>query len=243
MLFLDRDAAPGEEEQFDAYRRVLAAAEGRPVVIRTLDIGGDKTLHYLHLPKEENPVLGCRSVRIYPEFEPLFRTQIRALVRASAHGRLKVMLPMISTVDEARWVKQIIASEQARCAADGVAYDAAMTVGAMVEVPAAVFSLDALCQELDFFSIGSNDLLQYFMAADRANARVARFNDPLQPAFVRLLAQVVRISTPGTSRSACAARWAASAACCRCSAGFGLDEISVALPGASPGSRRNWRAW
>ena len=137
---------------------------------------------------------------------------------------------MISTVDEARWVKQIIASEQARCAADGVAYDAAMTVGAMVEVPAAVFSLDALCQELDFFSIGSNDLLQYFMAADRANARVARFNDPLQPAFVRLLAQVVRDIHARNKPVSLCGEMGGQRRLLPLLVGFGLDEISVALP-------------
>ena len=182
-LFLGRDSAPGEEEQFEVYRGVLAAAGARTAIIRTADIGGDKELKYLNMSAEENPFLGFRGVRIYPEYEALFRTQVRALVRASAHGRLKVMVPMLATMEEARWVKKIVASEQERCAAEGMAFDAAMPLGAMIEVPAAAFAAEALCQELDFFSIGSNDLLQYFMAVDRANAKVAGLYNPLQPAF------------------------------------------------------------
>ena len=122
MLFLDRPAPPDEPEQLESYRTVLAAADGRPVVIRTLDIGGDKPLAYLNLPAEDNPFLGQRGVRIYPEFENLFRTQIRASVRASAAGRLRVMIPMISTVEEARWVKRIVAEEQAKCRAEKIAF-------------------------------------------------------------------------------------------------------------------------
>jgi phosphoenolpyruvate-protein phosphotransferase len=230
MLFLDRDAAPGEEEQFECYRRVLAAADGRPVAIRTLDIGGDKPLEYLRLPKEENPFLGCRSIRIYPGFEALFRTQVRALIRASAHGRLKVMLPMVSTVEEARWVKGIIGEERARCQGEGVPFDAAMQMGAMVEVPAAVLSLEGLCRELDFFSIGSNDLLQYFMAADRANTRVARYNDPLQPAFLRFLAQAVREIRARNKPVSLCGEMGAQPRLLPLLVGLELDELSVALP-------------
>jgi fructose-specific PTS system IIA-like component len=191
MLFMDREDAPGENEQFEAYRRVLETAGERPVTIRTLDIGGDKPLEYLNQPVEDNPFLGYRAVRIYPEFETLFRAQVRALLRASAYGRLKVMLPMVTTVDEVRWAKKVVQEEQARCAAEGTAFDPAMPLGVMIEVPAAAFSLDALCAEADFFSIGSNDLLQYFTATDRTNARLAALYDPLQPSFLRLLKQIV----------------------------------------------------
>ncbi|HEX4350504.1 MAG TPA: phosphoenolpyruvate--protein phosphotransferase, partial [Verrucomicrobiae bacterium] len=187
MLFLDRKSPPDEAEQLATYREVLAAANGRPVVFRTLDVGADKKPGYLNLPEEENPFLGCRAVRIYREFESLFRTQIRALVRASGFGKLRVMIPMIATVDEARWVGQIIADEQKNCATANVKFDGAMPVGAMIEVPSAVFALEALAQEFDFFSVGSNDLLQYFMAADRMDSRLGALYDPLQPAFLRLL--------------------------------------------------------
>src|SRR5262245_19123465 len=174
MLFLDRDEAPSEVEQFEEYCTALIAARDRPVILRTLDIGGDKPLAYLNLPTEDNPFLGYRAVRIYPEFEPIFRTQVRALVRASAPGPLQVMIPMVSTLGEVRWAKRIIREEQERCARDGIAFNQKMPVGAMIEVPAAVFMINQLCQEVDFFSIGSNDLLQYFAGADRANPRVAK---------------------------------------------------------------------
>jgi fructose-specific PTS system IIA-like component len=230
MLFLDRESAPNEAEQFEEYRRVAEAAAGRAVAVRTLDIGGDKPLAYLNLPAEQNPFLGCRAVRLYPAFEALIRAQIRALVRASSHGRLKMMLPMVATVEEARWVKKVLREEQGRCAADGLPYDAAMPVGAMLEVPAAAFSLDALCAELDFFSIGSNDLLQYFMAVDRTNASVAALYNPLQPAFLRLLKQIVDgVHARGKQVSMCG-EMAGVARYLPLLAGLGLDAISVAGP-------------
>ena len=230
MLFLERAAAPTEEEQFEAYREVLAAAGGRPVVVRTLDIGGDKPLDYLKLPAEENPFLGYRAVRIYPEFETLFRTQIRALVRASALGRLLIMVPMIATVDEVRWCKTIIADEQSRCATAGVPYDRAMPVGGMIETPSAVFVLEELCGELDFFSIGSNDLLQYFMAVDRANPRVSALYNPLQPSFLRLLKQIVEVTGRLQKPLSLCGEMAAQRRLLPLLVGAGITKISVASP-------------
>lgn len=228
MLFLDRAAPPTEAEQFEAYRRVLQAAGNRPVIIRTLDIGGDKPLAYLNLPVEDNPFLGYRAVRIYPEYEALFRTQIRALVRASAHGNLKILLPMVTTPEEVRWARQVVREEQEQCRAAGLAGAARLPVGAMIEVPAAAFLLDELCREADFFSIGSNDLLQYFAGADRANPRLSKLFDPLQPAFLRLLHKIV-------SEARAAGKWIGL--CGEMGGqlqhlplllGLGLDEISVA---------------
>ncbi len=161
MLFIDRTEAPTEEDQFAQYRLALAEAGGRPVIIRTLDIGGDKPIPYLHLPREDNPFLGCRGVRVYPEFETLFREQVRALVRASAFGTLKVMVPMVARAEEAVWVRAVIRDEQARLAAAGVPHDPTMAIGAMIEVPSAALSVTALSRILDFFSVGTNDLLQY----------------------------------------------------------------------------------
>ena len=230
MLFLDRESPPDEAEQFAAYREVLTQAGGRTVIIRTLDSGGDKPLDYLHLPAEDNPFLGFRAVRIYPRFEELFRTQIRALLRASVHGKLKLLVPMIAMLDEVRWVKRIIAEEQVRCSAAGIPFAATMEVGAMIEVPAAAFIMDTLCHELDFFSIGTNDLLQYFTAADRANPNVAGLYNPLQPAFLRLLKLVVdEAHKHGKWIGLCGemgghARWLPLLA------GLGLDEISVPAP-------------
>ena len=230
MLFLDRKAPPDEAEQFDTYRRLLVAAGDRPVVIRTLDVGGDKKLNYLNLPAEENPFLGCRAVRLYPEFESLFRVQVRALIRASACGRLKVMVPMIATVNEARFIKRIIAEEQQKCAAEKIPFDPAMPVGAMIEVPAAAFALEPLCRELDFFSLGTNDLLQYFMAADRANARVASLYQPLQPAFLRLLKQVAATARAQDREISLCGEMGSNVRLLPLLVGLGLDKISAAIP-------------
>jgi multiphosphoryl transfer protein len=230
LLFLDRDAAPDEEEQRAAYGRVLAAAGGRPGIIRTLDIGGDKPLSYLNLPAEQNPFLGCRAVRIYPGCEPLFRTQVRALLRASVQGRLQVLVPMIATLTEARWVKRIFAEERARCVADGLSVADAVPLGAMIEVPAAVFGLEALAREMDFFSVGSNDLLQYFMAVDRTNARVARLFNPLEPAFLRLLQQAVEAAHAQGKWIGLCGELAGQVPCLPLLIGLGFDELSAASP-------------
>ncbi|RPJ60423.1 MAG: hypothetical protein EHM24_27210, partial [Acidobacteria bacterium] len=202
---------------------------------------------YLRLPREDNPFLGYRAVRLYPEFEPLFRRQVRALVRASAAalprrtsafdtreaeaGALWVMIPMVGTVEEARWVRAVIASEQAECERQGVPFDPRMRVGAMIEIPSAALMVDHLAGILDFFSIGSNDLLQYFAAADRANPRVAHLYEPLSPAFLRLLRLVV-------DHAHAAGRWvglcgemAGDPRALPLLLGLGLDEISLATPG------------
>ncbi len=230
MLFLDRVSAPDEAEQYDIYHRVIEAAGGRAVIIRTMDVGGDKPLGYLNLPPEQNPFLGYRAVRIYPEFEQLFRTQIRALVRASARGPLKILLPMIASVEEVRWAKKIIAEEQARCVAESNVFDPRMAVGAMVEVPSAALALNDLCPELDFFSIGSNDLLQYFMAVDRANPRVASLYNPLQPAFLRLLRQIVETAHAHKKWIGLCGEMGGQKSCLPLLVGLGLDELSVSAP-------------
>jgi fructose-specific PTS system IIA-like component len=230
MLFLDRKSPPDEVEQLAAYREVLASANGRPVVIRTLDVGGDKKLDYLNLPAEENPFLGCRAIRIYPEFEPLFRAQIRALVRASAFGKLSAMIPMISTVDEAKWIKKIIVEEQQKCAAQKIEFDPAMAVGAMIEVPSAAFALDALAKEFDFFSIGSNDLLQYFMAADRMNPRLGALYNPLQPAFLRLLKQIVDGAHAQHKEVSLCGEMGGQVRFLPLLLGLGLDKLSASAP-------------
>jgi multiphosphoryl transfer protein len=230
MLFLDRESAPDEAEQFEIYRRALEAAGDRAVIIRTLDAGGDKPLDYLNLPAEENPFLGCRGVRLYAKFEPLFRTQVRALVRASAGGKLKLLLPMIATVDEARQAKKIILEEQQKCAAKKIPFDPQMPVGAMIEVPSAAFIMEALCRELDFFSIGSNDLLQYFMAADRGNASVKALYNTLQPAFLRLLKQIVDAARQNKKWVGLCGEAGGNKKILPLVAGLELDEISVSAP-------------
>jgi fructose-specific PTS system IIA-like component len=228
MLFLGRPAAPSEEEQFAEYRRAVENAAGRPVIIRTLDVGGDKPLPYLPLPREDNPFLGCRAVRIYPEFESLFRTQVRALLRASAFGRLQVMIPMVARADEAAWVRHVVAGEQASLAAAGVAFDAGMPVGAMVEVPSAALMVEQLGRVLDFFSIGTNDLLQYFTAVDRNNPRLAALADPLEPSFIRLLGQVVAGARAAGRWVGLCGEMGGHARFLPLMVGLGLDEVSLA---------------
>ncbi|MGD8277650.1 MAG: phosphoenolpyruvate--protein phosphotransferase [Gemmatimonadota bacterium] len=230
MLFLDRATPPDETEQFEMYRQAAADAEGRRVIIRTLDVGGDKPVPWLRLARESNPYLGYRAVRIYPEYESLFRTQVRALVRASAFGRLQLMVPMIATAEEAKWVRRIVAEEQARCLADGIRFDASMPVGAMIEVPAAALEMEALGRELDFFSIGTNDLLQYFMAADRGNAAVAGLLDPFAPAFLRLLRMIVDDAHTADRWIGLCGEMGGDLRALPLLVGIGLDEISMAAP-------------
>lgn len=228
MLFLDRDEPPTEEEQFKEYCAALAAAGDRPVILRTLDIGGDKPLAYLNLPTEDNPFLGYRAVRIYPEFESIFRTQIRAMIRASGQGQLRLMIPMVTALDEICWAKKVIREEQQRCAKEGIAFDKTMPIGAMIEVPAAAFVIDQLCGEVDFFSIGSNDLLQYFAGADRANPRVAKLSDPLQPAFLRLLQKIVADAHAGGKHVGVCGEMGGQTRSLPLLVGLGLDAISAA---------------
>jgi fructose-specific PTS system IIA-like component len=230
MLFVDRDEPPSEEEQFDQYRRVLGEADDRPVIIRTFDVGGDKPIPYLRLPREDNPFLGYRAVRLYQEFDALFRSQIAALVRASTFGRLKVMIPMVSRPEEARWVRAIVAEEQAKCAQAGIAFDTAMPVGAMMEVPSLAFALDQACRDLDFFSIGTNDLLQYFTAADRANRKVAPLYNPMQPAFLRLLKKIVDDAHAAGRWVGLCGEMGGQLRCLPLVIGLDLDEISMASP-------------
>ncbi|HEY9508729.1 MAG TPA: phosphoenolpyruvate--protein phosphotransferase [Verrucomicrobiae bacterium] len=230
MLYLDRVSAPDEAEQYEIYHRVIEAADGCPAIIRTMDIGGDKAVGYLNLPSEHNPFLGYRAVRIYPELESLFRTQIRALIRASAHGPLRLMVPMIATVDEVRWVKKIVAEEQARCATESISFDQTMEIGAMIEVPSAAFILNELADELDFFSIGSNDLLQYFMAVDRANSRVANLYDPLQPGFLRLLKQIADTARAKNKWVGFCGEMGGQKRYLPLLTGLGLNELSISAP-------------
>jgi fructose-specific PTS system IIA-like component len=204
MLFLNHETFPTEEAQWTVYRQMLETAGARPVVIRTFDFGGDKPVGYVTFGTEENPFLGCRGVRLYRQLENGFRSQIRALLRAATTGNLRIMIPMITNLQEARWVKQIVASEKEKLAAEGIPFAPNVPIGAMVEVPAAVFAIRELAQEFDFFSVGSNDLLQYFFAADRTNGQVASLNDPLQPAFLRCLQQLAQsVHAAGKTLSLC----------------------------------------
>jgi multiphosphoryl transfer protein len=230
MLFLDRNEPPSEEEQFDEYRRALEAAGGRPVIIRTLDVGGDKPIPYLRVPGEDNPFLGYRAVRLYPEFETIFRRQVRALVRASAFGQLKVMVPMVSRVEEVRWFRSVIAEEQAHAEQDRLAFDTTMPIGVMVEVPSLAFVIDHLAPDLDFFSLGTNDLLQYFTAVDRANRKIASLYNHFHPGFLRLLKKIVDDSHAAGRWVGMCGELGGDARALPLLVGLGLDEVSMAAP-------------
>jgi fructose-specific PTS system IIA-like component len=234
MLFVDRSEPPSEDEQFEQYRSVLCEARERPVIIRTLDVGGDKPVPYLQLPHEDNPFLGYRAVRFYPRFEAIFRSQVAALVRASAFGRLKVMVPMVARLEEIRWLREVVADEQARCQRAGLAIDPRMQVGAMVEVPSLALVLDHASRDLDFFSIGTNDLLQYLVAADRANRDVAYLYDPLHPGFLRLLKRIVDDARRHQRWVGLCGEMGGQIRYLPLLVGLGLDEISMAAPAVAP---------
>jgi phosphoenolpyruvate-protein phosphotransferase len=195
FLFLDRSAPPSEEEQYQAYRSTLEAMQGKPVVIRTLDIGGDKAVEYLHLAPEANPFLGVRGIRLCMQLPELFNSQVRALLRAAPHGQLWVMIPMISTLADFRWAKQQFTQAAEQLNREQIEHTTDFKLGLMVETPAAAVIADLLAQEADFFSIGSNDLTQYTMAVDRGSTELAaryQHNDPAVLRMVELAAKAAK---------------------------------------------------
>lgn len=194
MLYLDRDSAPDEQEQFEAYQQVLLAAGDKPVIFRTMDIGGDKQIRYLPIPREDNPFLGYRAVRIYPEFASLFYTQLRAILRAGAYGNARLMIPMVHSLDQILWVKNALRQVREALAQEGLRFAASLPLGIMVEVPSVCYIIDHFCDEVDFFSIGSNDMTQYLYAVDRNNPRVSPLYNPITPSFLRMLQQIIDVA-------------------------------------------------
>ena len=227
FLFMDRPQVPTEDEQFEAYKKVAETLEGKPVIIRTLDIGGDKEIPYLGLGKEENPFLGFRAVRLCLKREDLYRPQLRALLRASAYGEIKIMVPMISCVDELRAVKAMLNEIKAELDEKGIPYNKNIQVGIMVETPAASLMADAFAKEADFFSIGTNDLTGYTMAVDRGNPDVAYLYSTYNPAVLRSIERVIKAGkAEGTMVGMCGEA-AADPLLTPLLLSFGLDEFSV----------------
>lgn len=227
FLYMGRDNFPTEEEQFEAYKAVLSGMEGKSVVVRTLDIGGDKTLPYLDLPEEMNPFLGFRAIRLCFANEDLFRTQLRALLRASVFGNLKIMFPMIATVGEFRDAKAILEDEKKKLIADGVEVSDSIELGIMIEIPAAAVLADQFAKEVDFFSIGTNDLIQYTMAADRMNERVSYLYQPYNPSILRLVKNVIDASHKEGKWTGMCGEMAGDQTAVPLLLGLGLDEFSM----------------
>lgn len=231
LLLLDRQAPPDEEEQYALYSRVAQEAGGRPVILRTFDIGGDKPIPFIRHSPERNPFLGVRGVRVYEEHEDLIRVQLRAILRAAARGPLKIMFPMVSTVDEVIRMTDLLRLVREELAREGVPHRPATEIGIMVEVPSAALLVDRFSEHVDFFSVGSNDLLQYFFAADRGNPAVRQLNQPSHPAFLRLLKAAVDTARARGKWIGLCGEIAASARVLPLLIGLGFDELSLTSPG------------
>ncbi|KAA3658565.1 MAG: phosphoenolpyruvate--protein phosphotransferase [Chloroflexi bacterium] len=247
FLFLDRQTAPSEAEQLAAYREVVEVVEKRPLIIRTLDVGGDKPLSYLNLGEEENPFLGWRGIRFCLDKPEFFKPQLRAILRASVDDsgdptNLKMMFPMIGSVDELRRANELVAKVKAELQDEGHKFDENMEVGIMIEVPAAVAVADLLARDVDFFSIGTNDLTQYVMAADRGNANVANLAQALQPAVLRMIKQTIDAAHAANIWVGMCGELAGNVLATPLLLGFGLDEFSMGGP-AIPGVKTAVCQW
>ncbi|WP_448902304.1 phosphoenolpyruvate--protein phosphotransferase [Eubacterium sp.] len=227
FLFMDRDSVPTEEEQFEAYKKVAETMKGKPVIIRTLDIGGDKAIPYLGLETEENPFLGFRAIRFCLKRRDIYEVQLRALLRASAFGDIKIMVPLVTGVDELRAVKVILEDIKHQLDKDGIAYNKDVKVGVMMETPAACMMADALAKEADFFSIGTNDLTGYTMAVDRGNAKVAYLYSTYNPAVLRAIKRIIECGKAEGIMVGMCGEAAADPKLVPLLLAFGLDEFSV----------------
>ncbi|SDS06906.1 phosphoenolpyruvate--protein phosphotransferase [Paenibacillaceae bacterium GAS479] len=234
FLYMGRSSLPTEEEQFTVYRHVLEKMNGKRVVIRTLDIGGDKELPYMDLPKESNPFLGQRAIRLCLNQDELFRVQLRALLRASAYGKLAIMFPMIAVVDELGAAKRIVEEERVKLEAAGIAVSGEIEIGIMIEIPAAALNAGALAREADFFSIGTNDLIQYTMAADRMNESVAYLYQPHHPSILRLVDMVIQAAERNGRWTGMCGEMAGDADAIPLLLGLGLHEFSMSASSVLP---------
>ncbi len=231
---MGRDKLPSEEIQYNAYRTVLENMKGKPVVVRTLDIGGDKELPYLDLPKEMNPFLGFRAIRLCLDRQDIFRTQLRALLRASVHGDLRIMFPMIATLGEFRAARDLLLEEKAKLREEGKDVSDNIQLGIMVEIPSTAVLADQFAKEVDFFSIGTNDLIQYTMAADRMNERVSYLYQPYNPAILRLVKNVIDAAHAEGKWTGMCGEMAGDATAIPLLLGLGLDEFSMSATSILP---------
>lgn len=227
FLYMNSNELPTEDEQYEAYKAALEGMSGKQVVVRTMDIGGDKELPYLPLPEEQNPFLGYRAIRICLNRQDIFRTQLRALLRASKYGRLAIMFPMIATVQEFKDAKAIFEEEKANLVAAGVEVSDDIQVGMMMEIPAAAMIADKLAKYADFFSIGTNDLIQYSMAADRGNERVSYLYQPYNPSILRLIKNIIDASHKEGKWTGMCGEMAGDQIAVPLLLGLGLDEFSM----------------
>lgn len=247
FLYMGRESFPTEDEQYESYKSVIERMGEKPTVVRTLDIGGDKELSYLQLPEEMNPFLGLRAIRLCLEMPDMFRTQLRALLRASIHGNLKIMFPMIATLEEFREAKRMLVEESDKLKAKGVAVSDQIEVGMMLEIPSAAIIADLFAKEVDFFSIGTNDLIQYTMAADRMNESVSYLYQPYNAAILRLVKNVIDEAHKEGKWVGMCGEVAGDQIAIPILLAMGLDEFSMSAPSILPArslihslSKKDW---
>ena len=242
FLFLNRSSAPDEEEQVEAYRAAARALERRPLIIRTLDAGGDKLIPYLNLESETNPFLGWRAIRLCLSQPDLFKTQLRAVLRAATEFPIKVMFPMIATLDELRRAKALLAEARHELSARNIAHAKNIDTGIMVEIPSVAALAEQFAREVDFFSIGTNDLTQYTFAVDRTNPKVASLADACHPAVLRQIQQVVKAARSHAIWVGVCGELAGDAEAIPILLGLGVDELSMSPPsiGAAKETVRRW---
>lgn len=227
FLYMNSNSLPTEDEQYEKYRKAAVLLQGKPLIIRTLDIGGDKKLPYLSIPEEMNPFLGWRAIRICLERLDIFKTQLRAILRASADGNILIMFPMISGVGEVREAKKILEEVKNELRGEHIKFDEGIKVGIMVEIPSAAMTADIIAREVDFFSIGTNDLCQYALAVDRMNPKVSGLYQPLHPGMLRLIKNVIDASHRYGRFTGMCGEMAGSEEACVILLGLGLDEFSM----------------
>ena len=230
FLYMNSNSLPTEEEQYEQYRKAAVLLKGKPLIIRTLDIGGDKKLPYLPIPEEANPFLGWRAIRICLERQDIFKTQLRAILRASSEGNILIMFPMISGVREVRDAKKILEETKDELRCENIKFDENIKVGIMVEIPSAAMTADIIAKEVDFFSIGTNDLCQYALAVDRMNPKVSGLYQPMHPGLLRRIKNVIDASHRHGKFTGMCGEMAGTEEACVVLLGLGLDEFSMSAP-------------